>query len=161
MSNKAETKTMKPASKSGLKPKLRFPEFRDAPQWKEKLLEDALSPTVRERTKPVEAYMGLGLRSHGKGTFLKHLVNPEKNSMDYLYEVQGDDLIVNITFAWEGRSPLQNRLMPALWFLTVFQLTYSRETSRFHNFFNTELLISFSFTILASSPPAVQEEIEF
>ncbi len=93
---------MKPGRKHELKPKLRFPEFRNAPHWTEKLLEDALSPIVRERKKPIEAYTGLGMRSHGKGTFLKNLQNPEKNSMEYLYEVQGDDLIVNITFAWEG-----------------------------------------------------------
>jgi type I restriction enzyme S subunit len=42
------------------------------------------------------------MRSHGKGTFLKSLENPDKNLMEYLYEVQCDDLIVNITFAWEG-----------------------------------------------------------
>jgi type I restriction enzyme, S subunit len=93
---------MKPESKRVLKPKLRFPEFRDAPQWTEKPLEEILSPIVRERKKPVDAYTGLGMRSHGKGTFLKNLENPEKNSMEYLYEVQCDDLIVNITFAWEG-----------------------------------------------------------
>lgn len=93
---------MKSKAKYKLTPKLRFPEFRDAVGWIEKSLEEVLSPIVRERKKPVDAYMGLGMRSHGKGTFLKNLVNPEKNSMEYLYEVQRDDLIVNITFAWEG-----------------------------------------------------------
>lgn len=102
MSNSSETRVMEPQSKRVLKPKLRFPEFRDAPQWTEKPLEEILSPIVRERKKPVAAYTSLGMRSHGKGTFLKNLENPEKNSMEYLYEVQCDDLIVNITFAWEG-----------------------------------------------------------
>jgi type I restriction enzyme S subunit len=102
MSNKAEANTMKDDRKRELKPKLRFPEFRAAPNWREKSLEEVLSPIVRERKKPVDAYTGLGMRSHGKGTFLKNLANPEKNSMEYLYEVQCDDLIVNITFAWEG-----------------------------------------------------------
>jgi len=102
MSNKAEEMTIKQDVKRELKPNLRFPEFLDAPQWTKKPLEEILLPIVRERTKPVEAYTGLGLRSHGKGTFLKNLENPDKNSMEYLYEVQCDDLIVNITFAWEG-----------------------------------------------------------
>jgi type I restriction enzyme S subunit len=102
MSNKQAATTMKPDGKSALTPKLRFPEFRAAPNWREKSLEEVLSPIVRERKKPVDAYTGLGMRSHGKGTFLKNLQNPEENSMEYLYEVQGDDLIVNITFAWEG-----------------------------------------------------------
>ncbi|HTV46987.1 MAG TPA: restriction endonuclease subunit S [Phycisphaerae bacterium] len=89
-------------AKRTLTPKLRFPEFRAAPHWTEKSLEEVLSPIVRERKKPVDAYTGLGMRSHGKGTFLKNLENPAKNLMEYLYEVQCDDLIVNITFAWEG-----------------------------------------------------------
>jgi len=95
MSNKAN-------ALKNLLPKLRFPEFQDTPKWSEKQLEDALSPTVRQIKKPINPYTGLGLRSHGKGTFLKNLQLPEKNAMEYLYEVQRDDLIVNITFAWEG-----------------------------------------------------------
>ncbi len=83
-------------------PKLRFPEFRDAAGWKETRFDEVLSPVVRERKKPSEAYTGLGLKSHGKGTFLKRLEDPKKNAMEYLYEVKCADLIVNITFAWEG-----------------------------------------------------------
>jgi type I restriction enzyme, S subunit len=85
-----------------LMPKLRFPEFKDVPEWKEKPLEAIVSPVAREKEKPVEPYTGLGVRSHGKGTFLKPFEAPEKSSMEHLYEVQTDDLIVNITFAWEG-----------------------------------------------------------
>ncbi|MBU2743397.1 MULTISPECIES: restriction endonuclease subunit S [Acidithiobacillus] len=33
---------------------------------------------------------------------MKLLEDPAKNSMDQLYEVKANDLIVNITFAWEG-----------------------------------------------------------
>ena len=87
---------------SGLLPKLRFPEFRGVKRWKTTNLGQVLTPVVRERSKPTVAYLGLGLRSHGKGTFLKPLEDPAKNSMDQLYEVKTNDLIVNITFAWEG-----------------------------------------------------------
>ena len=83
-------------------PCLRFPEFRDAGEWNERALESLVSPTVRRVAKPKDTYVGLGIRSHGKGTFLKPLETPEKNSMEFLYEVHEDDLIVNITFAWEG-----------------------------------------------------------
>lgn len=83
-----------------LVPKRRFPEFRDAGEWQEKSLSSCLTPVARERIKPSEGYKGLGLRSHGKGTFLKE--DPAKNAMDVLYEVKREDLIVNITFAWEG-----------------------------------------------------------
>jgi type I restriction enzyme, S subunit len=93
---------MKDDSKRELKPNLRFPQFRDAEGWDETRFDEVLSPIVRERKKPNEAYTGLGLRSHGKGTFLKLLENPAKISMEHLYEVKCDDLVVNITFAWEG-----------------------------------------------------------
>ncbi|MEW6086073.1 MAG: restriction endonuclease subunit S [Chloroflexota bacterium] len=95
MSNKMD-------SVNNLLPKLRFPEFQNSPAWKKTPLEDAVSPVVRQVEKPENPYTGLGIRSHGKGTFLKPLESPEKNAMEYLYEVQSDDLIVNITFAWEG-----------------------------------------------------------
>jgi type I restriction enzyme S subunit len=81
-------------------PKLRFPQFSD--RWQVKPLEALVSPVVREKEKPTEPYTGLGVRSHGRGTFLKPFEAPEKNSMERLYEVQKHDLILNITFAWEG-----------------------------------------------------------
>jgi type I restriction enzyme S subunit len=94
--------TIKDDDKQTLTPTLRFPEFRATPGWAETPLEDVVSPIVRERQKPTTLYTGLGIRSHGKGTFLKPLAEPEKTSMERLYEVDVDDLIVNITFAWEG-----------------------------------------------------------
>jgi len=86
----------------GLVPKLRFPEFRDAGDWHEVTLGEVLSPASREIAKPDSDYTGLGLRSHGKGTFQKVGQDPDKNAMDWLYVVHRNDLIVNITFAWEG-----------------------------------------------------------
>lgn len=83
-------------------PKLRFPEFREAGEGEEKQLIDAITPVIREVAKPDSSYLALGLRSHGKGTFHKPDQAPEKNSMDKLYLVHHDDLIVNITFTWEG-----------------------------------------------------------
>jgi|GEM_PF-364005 len=69
--------------------------------WKVQSLNELIKPIVREIDKPKEQYIGIGLRSHGKGTFLKHAEQPEKNSMDKFYIVRHNDLIVNITFAWE------------------------------------------------------------
>lgn len=83
-------------------PRLRFPEFRNAQGWSLKPLGEVLTPIVREREKPTVPYTGLGIRSHGRGTFRKEFENPEKISMTRLYEVNCNDLIVNITFAWEG-----------------------------------------------------------
>jgi type I restriction enzyme S subunit len=70
-------------------------------KWKIQPLENFIKPIVREVPKPSTPYLGIGLRSHGKGTFLKHDEQPEKNSMDNFYVVRPNDLIVNITFAWE------------------------------------------------------------
>lgn len=70
-------------------------------KWKIQSLENFVKPIVREVPKPSTPYLGIGLRSHGKGTFLKHDEQPEKNSMDNFYVVRPNDLIVNITFAWE------------------------------------------------------------
>jgi len=101
MSSKGKTTTATGGGPA-LVPKRRFPEFRDAGEWQEKSLSSFLTPVARERMKPSEGYKGLGLRSHGKGTFLKEQEDPAKNAMDVLYEVKREDLIVNITFAWEG-----------------------------------------------------------
>lgn len=56
----------------------------------------------RVRTKPDKPFLAMGLRSHGKGTFQKPDFEPDKIAMTELYEVKENDLIVNITFAWEG-----------------------------------------------------------
>lgn len=65
-------------------------------------LSEFLKENSRPVPKPTTPYLGLGLRSHGKGTFLKHDSEPEKIDLDYLFQVRANDLIVNITFAWEG-----------------------------------------------------------
>jgi type I restriction enzyme S subunit len=83
-------------------PIARFSEFSDFGPWEVFKLKSLLEPVSREVVKPSSKYLGLGLRSHGKGTFLKDDVDPETNSMECLYEVAAGDLIVNITFAWEG-----------------------------------------------------------
>ncbi len=81
-------------------PELRFPEFED--QWREKKLDDFLTSTLREVNKPNENYLAIGIRSHCKGTFQKPDSEPDKIAMDKLYVVRENDLIINITFAWEG-----------------------------------------------------------
>lgn len=52
--------------------------------------------------KPLEPYTSLGLRSHCKGTFQRFVEDFNRVEMDTLYQVKANDLIVNITFAWEG-----------------------------------------------------------
>jgi type I restriction enzyme S subunit len=68
-------------------------------------LSDFLQETARPVPKPKAPYRRLGLRNRGQGTFLT-IADPEKIEMDTLYEVVPNELIVNITFAWEGAITL-------------------------------------------------------
>lgn len=74
----------------------------DFPDWEEIQLKQFLIPTLRPIDKPSSSYLSLGLRSHFKGIFHKPNEDPNKNSMDILYEVKSGDFVINITFAWEG-----------------------------------------------------------
>lgn len=67
-----------------------------------KSLKELISPVLRPKPKPAFKFLSLGIRSHAKGTFLKFDFDPKTIEMETLYEVKENDLIVNITFAWEG-----------------------------------------------------------
>ena len=84
--------------------KLRFKDDdgQEFPEWEEMPLSHFLIPIVRKISKPENLYLAIGIRSHFKGTFQKHDSEPEKIAMEDLYQVKPNDLIVNITFAWEG-----------------------------------------------------------
>ncbi|MEN6554480.1 MAG: restriction endonuclease subunit S [Methanobacterium sp.] len=73
----------------------------DYPDWIDGKLKNVLIQEIRKIKKPKTGYWRLGLRSHAKGTFHQFIDDPNKISMDYLYLVKKDDLILNITFAWE------------------------------------------------------------
>jgi type I restriction enzyme S subunit len=70
-------------------------------EWKVKKLGDLLIYTPREVDKPLTPFLALGLRSHGKGVFHKIDFDPKAIAMDKLYVVKENDLVINITFAWE------------------------------------------------------------
>lgn len=55
----------------------------------------------RSVKKPNKSYYRLSVRSHAKGTFHSFVENPETVAMEELFQVKENDLIVNITFAWE------------------------------------------------------------
>ncbi|SLM31015.1 putative Restriction modification system DNA specificity domain protein [Desulfamplus magnetovallimortis] len=63
-------------------------------------------PVVRKIDKPEESYVAVGIRSHFKGTFQRLVEDPRTVNMDSLYRVKENDLILNITFAWEGAIAL-------------------------------------------------------
>lgn len=70
-------------------------------KWKTVTLAHHVTYCPRPVDKPATSFLALGLRSHGKGIFHKEDFDPETIAMDILYEVKENDLVVNITFAWE------------------------------------------------------------
>ena len=70
-------------------------------KWEKKKLIDLVSPVSRKVKKPSDPYYRLSIRSHAKGTFKQFVDDPKKIAMDNLFEVKENDLVVNITFAWE------------------------------------------------------------
>lgn len=67
---------------------------------------EIISPVLRPEPTPKNAYTAVSIRSHGKGTFQRTVKRPEEIGMDTVYAVGSRDLIVNITFAWEGAIAL-------------------------------------------------------
>ncbi len=65
-------------------------------------LGDFIKQVSRPMPKPTQPYWALGIRSHGKGTFQRFVADPNSVDMEELYALERDNLIVNITFAWEG-----------------------------------------------------------
>jgi Restriction endonuclease S subunits len=80
-------------------PKIRFPGFEEP--WEQCKLGELVTQVIREIDKPNEPYWKMSVRSHAKGTFRQFVDEPQKVAMDKLYVVYEDDLVVNITFAWE------------------------------------------------------------
>ncbi len=80
-------------------PKIRFPGFEEP--WEQCKLGELVTQVIREIDKPNEPYWKMSVRSHAKGTFRQFVDEPQKVAMDKLYVVHEDDLVVNITFAWE------------------------------------------------------------
>ncbi|RZB35527.1 MAG: type I restriction enzyme, S subunit [Desulfobacteraceae bacterium Eth-SRB2] len=70
--------------------------------WRIRSFGELVEPVSRPIPKPKEPYLSIGIRSHGKGTFQKIVELPEKVMMDTLYRIDFQDLVTNITFAWEG-----------------------------------------------------------
>ena len=79
---------------------VRFSEFDGA--WEEIRLGDFLKLNLRKVAKPNNPYYALSLRNRGQGTLVRFVKDPTSVEMEHLYEVREGDLIVSITFAWEG-----------------------------------------------------------
>jgi type I restriction enzyme S subunit len=105
MSNKVDATKMNEATKRELKPKLRFPEFRSAPEWEERLMGKLFSD--RQET----GFSSLPLLSltDKEGVIPQEDSNRKINSSPdkskYLRVCPGD-IVYNTMRMWEGRSAL-------------------------------------------------------
>ena len=79
----------------------RFKEFKGE-SWQNLALGETLTFEPRVITKPKGAFLAAGIRSHGKGVFLKPDFEADDIALDELFQLRTDDLVLNITFAWEG-----------------------------------------------------------
>lgn len=81
------------------KPKLRFSEF--SSEWSELTLGDIVAENIEPIPMPKTGYTRVGLYCHAKGTFQEYIPEGKGLDVDVMYLVHKDNLIVNITFAWE------------------------------------------------------------
>jgi type I restriction enzyme, S subunit len=79
----------------------RFPAYRNE-KWRSVALGDLIRYTPRKVPKPPGTFLSAGIRSHGKGVFLKKDFHADGIALDELFELKHRDLVVNITFGWEG-----------------------------------------------------------
>lgn len=85
--------------------KTRFKEFKGE-RWRRCELGEVITFEPRVITKPQGAFLAAGIRSHGKGVFLKPDFESEDIALEELFQLRTDDLAVNITFAWEGAAAI-------------------------------------------------------
>ena len=82
--------------------------FNFSDDWHIIKMKDIISRVSREVEKPNKPYYKLSVRSHAKGTFHQYISDPKSVDMENLYVVHKNDLIVNITFAWEHAIAVAN-----------------------------------------------------
>lgn len=84
------------------RPRRRFPEFRDAGEWKGRKIRDLLEKvSLPTEVEAEQTYREIGVRSHGKGIFHKDQVKGSTIGTKRVFRVVEDALVVNIVFAWE------------------------------------------------------------
>lgn len=82
---------------------LRESVFLPGNSWVDARIGDRLDRVSRPVTVDLSAeYSEIGLRSHGRGAFLKQPVTGTSLGKKRVFEVQPGDLCFNIVFAWEG-----------------------------------------------------------
>ena len=80
-------------------PKLRFPQYNS--DWEELTIGDVVIENPEPVPMPENGYTRVGIYCHAKGTFQEYVPEGKGLDVDKMYVVHKDNLIVNITFAWE------------------------------------------------------------
>jgi hypothetical protein len=71
-------------------------------KWSTLKMGELIRLTIRPVVKPAAPFLSAGIRSHNRGVFLKPDFKPADIALDELFEMKKGDMVVNITFAWEG-----------------------------------------------------------
>ncbi len=104
-------------------------------KWQTIELEKCLNYNPRPVDKPSKNFFALWIRSHWKWIFHKNDFDPEDIAIDTLYEVKENDLVINITFAWEQAIAIANKIDD--WWLVSHRFpTYTFKTDKaIHEYF--------------------------
>ena len=71
------------------------------PEWREMPLGELVSDNLDPVPTPRNGYRRVGIYCHAKGTFQEDVPAENVLDVDTMYRIHKDNLIVNITFAWE------------------------------------------------------------
>jgi type I restriction enzyme, S subunit len=74
--------------------------------WRQVRLRQLLVPRELWVAKPRKPFLSAGVRSHGRGIFLKPDFEPSQISLEELHSLRAGDLVLNTTFAWEGAAAI-------------------------------------------------------
>lgn len=87
-------------------PEIRFKGYTEA--WNCHRLKDIVQPYSDPVHTPDDGYFRLGIRSHGKGTFHSFVAPGMGLETAQMHRVKENNLILNITFAWEHAVAITN-----------------------------------------------------
>ena len=129
---------------------MRFPEFKD--NWNQKTLKDIISENLHPIEMPKTDYERLGLYCHAKGTFHEIVPVDKALDVDTMYVVPKDNLIVNITFAWEHAIAITTEKDAGKLVSHRFP-TYCFNNGHFYKFYKYAILRSrFRYELGVASP---------
>ena len=87
-------------------PEIRFKGFTE--KWERRTLGEIVTPFAEHVPTPKDGYWRLGIRSHAKGTFHSFVQPGKELETAKMHKVAANNLIVNITFAWEHAVAITN-----------------------------------------------------